>query len=154
MSEHYEPEIGQFTFGCAWQQFGCPDSCNDALMALTEALPSDGASPCYGAWHENDVFVMRRYNWDGCSCGFEEAEWEFSQRDPKPTAEECDAWLKEHWHLDDCLDVLPNFHHKPTGLKISWYKYIGRGMSSNQKIKYQEFAAIIAQCIASLERAK
>lgn len=30
--------------------------------------------------------------------------------------------------LPECSKDAPNFWHKPSGLKIWWYKYIGRGM--------------------------
>ena len=36
------------------------------------------------------------------------------------------------WDEEGCAwcgaDEAPNFHHKPTGVKVWWYKYIGRGM--------------------------
>lgn len=51
-------------------------------------------------------------------------------------------------HKETCATVLPNFHHKPTGLKVSWYKYIGRGMSANQE-KPENWHKLIAECIES-----
>lgn len=61
----------------------------------------------YGANYENDIFVMRRYSWAGCSCGAHE--------DPE-----------ERDHDADCELELPNFRFKPTGFEMRWYKYIGR----------------------------
>lgn len=33
----------------------------------------------------------------------------------------------------------PNFWYKPLGLKVWWYKYIGRGMQANKTISYSDF---------------
>jgi len=78
--------------------------------------------------------------WEGaaiyCDCGYEE---------------EYEKWQKTHGHKPDCPIVLPNFCYKPTGLAIYWYKYIGRGMSANQKINPSEFQKIITHCEKSAE---
>lgn len=42
----------------------------------------------------------------------------------------------------------PNFWHKPSGLKVWWYKYIGRDMTSVGDCK--NVSGMIAECIASL----
>ena len=52
-------------------------------------------------------------------------------------------------HKDTCATVLPNFHHKPSGLKISWYKYIGRGMSANTE-RPDNWNEIMAECDKSV----
>jgi hypothetical protein len=44
----------------------------------------------------------------------------------------------------------PNFRHKGTGIEISWYKRIGRGMSGPEEPK--DWPWLIAECIASLPR--
>lgn len=44
----------------------------------------------------------------------------------------------------------PNFVHKPTGLEISWYKRIGRGMSG--PAEREDWPWIVAECIASVTR--
>lgn len=62
---------------------------------------------------------------------------------------EYERWLETHGHKPDCPIVRPNFLYKPTGLAIYWYKYIGRGMSANQKISVNEFRKIIEHCIES-----
>jgi hypothetical protein len=43
----------------------------------------------------------------------------------------------------------PNFHHKPSGLKVRWYKYIGRGMevTAPQRVNLD---ALFAECHASI----
>lgn len=71
-----------------------------------------------------------------CDCGYND---------------EYKKWRQTHDHKPDCRLVIPNFRYKPTGLEIRWYKYIGRGMSSNQEINIVEFRKIIAHCIRSVE---
>ena len=46
-----------------------------------------------------------------CTCGHKE-EWL--------------AWSVDNNHSETCSLVLPNFHHKPSGFKVRWYKWIGR----------------------------
>jgi len=60
-------------------------------------------------------------------------------------------WRETHDHADDCALVLPNFHHKPSGLKIEWYKYPLRDSYSNRPLTLCEFRAVIDDCIKSLE---
>lgn len=48
----------------------------------------------------------------------------------------------------------PNFWHKPSGLKVWWYKYIGRGVETNRKgdIPEAEILRIQQECLESLKR--
>ncbi|MBW2671835.1 MAG: hypothetical protein JRD89_00285 [Deltaproteobacteria bacterium] len=45
----------------------------------------------------------------------------------------------------------PNFWYKPTDLKIWWYKYIGRSMSSNRGITSDEWQQVVLHVLRSLE---
>ena len=45
----------------------------------------------------------------------------------------------------------PNFWHKPTGLKVWWYKYIGRSCDLNRPIKQGELEEIQTSCLESLK---
>jgi hypothetical protein len=40
----------------------------------------------------------------------------------------------------------PNFWYKPTNFKVSWYKYIGRGMETNRNITKEELNKILKDC--------
>ncbi|HEY6436234.1 MAG TPA: hypothetical protein VIY47_06565 [Ignavibacteriaceae bacterium] len=40
----------------------------------------------------------------------------------------------------------PNFWHKPSNLKIWWYKTIGRDMESNRQFTKEEWIALIKTC--------
>lgn len=46
----------------------------------------------------------------------------------------------------------PNFWHKPSGLKVWWYKYIGRDMETNRPFTDEELIRIQNECIESLKR--
>lgn len=43
----------------------------------------------------------------------------------------------------------PHFWHKPSGFRVWWYKWIGRGMEVNQRPP-SDLAALIQECIASV----
>jgi hypothetical protein len=53
--------------------------------------------------------------------------------------------------LEDEDDEEPNFHHKPSDLKL-WWRLDEENLYSNQKLKYRSFSRIITQCIASIGR--
>ncbi|KKM01780.1 hypothetical protein LCGC14_1790990 [marine sediment metagenome] len=45
----------------------------------------------------------------------------------------------------------PNFWHKPSGLKIWWYKYIGRGMEQIPKVTLPQWGKIYFECLTSIQ---
>lgn len=51
-------------------------------------------------------------------------------------------WEEENnnWH----------FWHKPSGLKIEWYKYPLRSPMSNKEITHEQFYAVLHDCINSV----
>ena len=44
----------------------------------------------------------------------------------------------------------PNFWHKSSGLKIWWYKWIGRSMEYNKEITEKEWKIIFDDCVKSI----
>lgn len=48
----------------------------------------------------------------------------------------------------------PNFHHYRTGLKVWWYKHIGRSEEANQEMSFMEWAHIVEECVGSLEKGR
>jgi len=78
-----------------------------------------------------------------CTCGVN-AAWK-----ARYDACRCD------WHLGKGLFRFgaaadaPNFWHKPSGLKVRWYKYIGRDMEI-EGADGVEFRAVVDSCLASL----
>jgi hypothetical protein len=62
-------------------------------------------------------------------------------------------WAPVNGHTPECLLELPNFHHKPSGMRVDWYKYIGRGMEAkNAPESIDALNAIFRECIASLDK--
>lgn len=47
----------------------------------------------------------------------------------------------------------PNFHHKPTGLKVWWYKYIGRGMEV-EGARGVNLSSVIMSCLQAVDKAE
>lgn len=64
--------------------------------------------------------------------------------------EHAKKWHKENTHADECPIDWPNFHHYASGLKIDWYKYIGRDMEISKEVNLQEWTTIFIECINSL----
>lgn len=60
------------------------------------------------------------------------------------------VWLAANDHAADCKSTRPNFLHKPSGLAVHWYKYIGRQMSADREIDVITWEAVMAGCLASL----
>lgn len=54
-------------------------------------------------------------------------------------------------YFEDNEEDLPNFYHKPSNLKIEWYKYPFRSSTSNRKFTKQEFKDILYDCFKSLK---
>lgn len=49
-------------------------------------------------------------------------------------------------------DVESNFYHKPSGFKISWYKYPFRDSYCNMEITHEQFRSILYDCLNSLSK--
>lgn len=45
----------------------------------------------------------------------------------------------------------PNFWHFDSGLKVWWYKYIGRGMETNMEVSDRDIRRIIEECLNSIK---
>lgn len=108
------------------------------LVYLTEVLVTNklgesfdgflGGQFGYGTDFENDVFFMAH-----CCQGFCEED-----KDGNPTCQACKR---------EC-----NFEHKPSGLKICWYKWIGRSQEYKpNKPTQDKWNIIFKECIESLK---
>lgn len=59
------------------------------------------------------------------------------------------AWRAAHSHDNAICPVdRPNFHHKPTGAIVNWYKYLGRGMEID--LNGADWRSVIGDCYQSL----
>lgn len=70
-----------------------------------------------------------------CDCGNDEAY----QR-----------WRAENDHSDTCPTIQPNFHYKPTGVMLTWYKYPFRSAYVNQELSAAELVKIVQHCMESV----
>lgn len=161
-------------------QIVLPECSEDKISAdlryLTEVLEGQGQDISggllggtygYGAYFENDIFMMHPYCWCeqddcewcmGCTCPDEAHEY----RVDGVTAD-FDDWIAayhlgksrdivrhEEFQCDYCKGLVghaPNFLHKPSGTKVRWYKYIGRGMEVELLWDWVE---IFNQCLNSI----
>lgn len=103
-----------------------------AVLKATAYVDGDG----YGGWAGHsyefkcDVFEFHPYLWD------------YLHGD----GEECTC-------AGECPDETPQFRHYATGLEITWYKYLGRGMKSNKEMKALEFYRdVVVDCLEALKK--
>lgn len=47
-----------------------------------------------------------------------------------------------------------HFWHKPSGIRLEWYKYPLRGVRTNRRLTSEEFADILSDCHNSMEEGK
>ena len=103
------------------------DLVSAGLREITKRLGSSsyglGGEYGYGENYDSDVFQMHRYCW----CEREDCPW--------------------------CEDEAPNFHHKASGFKVWWYKFIGRGMRIENP-NNSDFVTILAECCGSITTKK
>lgn len=66
--------------------------------------------------------------------------------------DEYQKWREENDHDPRCPEVLPNFLHKPSGLAVHWYKYLGRSMTCNREVlSLLDWQQIRNECEESLK---
>lgn len=109
-----------------------PYQADSDLVYLTEYLTKNvfkgewqgggllGGEFGYGVDYENDTFMMHQFCW----CEEDTCKW--------------------------CGKNEPNFIFKPTGYKLWWYKYIGRGEESKGKLPLDW----LKQCVESVTKEK
>ena len=108
-----------------------------------------GGEHGYGQNYENDTFMMHSFCW----CDEDTCKWCYScSRDYDK--EDCP---KDAFCDDDCkfyIKPAPNFHHKKSGFKVWWYKWIGRSSEYNKKTTEKEWLDIINDCVKSIKEGK
>lgn len=132
------------------------DVISEGLRLLTKVLDTKkladagnfvlGGEFGYGANFENDVFMIHRYCW----CGKEECLWcrDGSPKDVKMWGD--GSYLEDGSEPREVISA-PNFWHKKSGLKIWWYKWIGRSMEMvSLEGNLIEWDKILKSCIDSL----
>ena len=128
MSHQFAPELGQALMtNTPWQEYDALWM-DTGLFIIADAIQAERgdsytlAGNSGGDEYSNDVFTMRSYCW--CWCDGD------GPHSP-----------------DGCP---PNFEHRPTGLRVSWYKHAGRGTSANQDLTRAEWVRVVAGCLNSI----
>jgi len=97
----------------------------------------------YGVEYENDTFMMNPFCW----CEKEDCLW-CGMNDKKLQKRLLEKFGDKKWSKLGCA---PNFWYKKTNLQVVWYKWIGRDMEFNKKIKPDEWRKIYKDCIKSIK---
>ena len=79
-------------------------------------------------YFENDTFIVRPFSWEG-------EVWDSNIKYDEKYSHD------NSWH----------FWHKPSGLKIQWYKYPLRGIEANMDITNEQFYAVLQDCMNSTD---
>lgn len=127
----------------------------DMLVVLTEAINASdpelvahgalGGRFGYGGCWNSEVFQMHPFCWcgsDNCPWCFYNVSWDEPQL---ACAEEYGA------DNQNGGGIAPHFWHKPSGMKVWWYKWIGRDMESVNVPS--DLSAIFTECLADVQRA-
>lgn len=120
---HYQPELGQLVFGQPTQQFAVPD----IMTAVLEKLATE-------------------YERVGWNIHQKEIENPFYNSGP---AYNLKTDVFEVWAYSWTTDDQP-FNFAWRDLRVSWYKWCGRGASSNVEITPALAAQCLDECLASL----
>lgn len=124
--KQYEPELGQSIFGQPFKEYEVPEYVWDALKVIRNTFDE-----IYG--DKEDSITYWREN------PFNNSAGDFKN----------DAFEVEAYSWNDEYEQPYNF--KYNDIEISWYKYLGRGMSSNREISNKETNKMLVECLRSLE---
>lgn len=118
---NYQPELGQAAFGQPYKERDCPDYVEAALIMIREELER----------------VLHNTTDSNYSNPFDNSGGEFK-------CEEFEACAYS-WSDDEQL-----YNFKWRDIEISWYKYLGRGMSMNKKLTPQVCSTMLTRCLKAL----
>jgi hypothetical protein len=119
----FEPELGQMAFGQPYKEHEVSNLVDAALCRIRDEL--------------------RRVMWN-----IHQREYE-NPFGNSGNSFKCDTFEVQAYSWGD--DEQP-FNFKWRGVEISWYKYLGRGMSANQKISADLAAEMLDDCLAAVIR--
>lgn len=137
MSDAYNPwqhSIVQASV-VAWCEYECDDFIEALFMAILEEIKrvhwNIYQHTWAPSWHGDEVedpeidgILFTRY-YDGCHC----------EDEPQ--------------HRPECRHAKPNFQHED--VQFRWYKYPGRGMSTNKNWTSDEWRAWFTRCLATIQ---
>ena len=120
--KEYEPELGQAVFGQPWQQYGVSEYVTACLRMMAEEIDRV-------MWNNGDKAYENPFSNTGNSLV-------------------TDVFRAHAYSWND--DVEQPYNFKYGNIEISWYKYLGRGMSANKQITPDEAAKMLDDCLASI----
>jgi len=144
-------------------QLMCAAADDDALSVILRVLthrlslilPDKKGGGCfggeygYGVEFENETFLMHPYCW----CDKEDGSCLWCLRDHPEFIPLLSARFgtTEDGYYDEATGYFdpPHFWHKPSGLRVRWYKYIGRGMGVRAEGDITAHD-VLASCLESL----
>lgn len=121
--DEFQPELGQMVFGQPWQQHDVPEIMEAALGAIRDE--------------------------------YDRVYWNVHQKEcPSPFGNSGPGANLKTDVFEVCAyswgDDEQPFNFAWGDLRISWYKYMGRGMSANMEITPDLAAKCLAECLASV----
>lgn len=130
--EEYDPELGQACFGQPSQRYECPEYVEPALQLLASFMEEKGIG-----------YQCRFMRLDGESDHCTESAFRnIGEHFKNDTFEVCSY----DWNTD--VPQPYNFRYKD--INVSWYKYLGRGMSINREVSIEETWSMLKECMESL----
>lgn len=124
VNKRYIPELGQLAWGQPSQPLECPVYIESILRLIEKRMDIKfGWVPLTGT--------------DGNP--FRNTGGEFHN----------DTFQVEAYSWNEDVEQLYNF--KYNDIEVSWYKYVGRGMSINRAVSHQEAAKMVTDCLKSLD---
>lgn len=140
MAEEYNPlnhSVVQAFMGGVWCRYQCDDFVEALLTALLDEVRRvhwNVYQHQWGpSWHADQVedpciegILFTRY-YDGCECEDE----------------------GESGHAPECRHARPNFQHED--VQFRWYKYPGRGMSTNKDWSPEKWRDWFVRCLATIK---
>ena len=124
MKKAYEPELGQMIFGQPSQVYDCPEYIEALLRGISSELER----------------VMWNNNQEEYSSPMDNTGQQFKN----------DTFEANAYSWNDEVEQPYNFKYKD--IEISWYKYLGRGMSINKPITKKQAVKMFDDCIASIRK--
>jgi hypothetical protein len=122
--KQYEPELGQAVFGQPTQHLDCPEYITALLRELADELHRV-------VWNK----TQKEY-----PSPFENTGNKFK----------CKTFKVEAYSWNE--DIKQQYNFKWRDVEVSWYKYLGRGMSINKDLTPKEAVEMFDDCIASLRK--
>ena len=120
--EVFEPELGQAAFGQPYKRIAVSQVLGDALMAIDLRL-------CLKMWQTNPDYDSPFANSGNTFI--------------------CDAFAVQAYSWDDEAEQYWNFRWRD--VEVSWYKYLGRGMSVNKVLTNRQIEAMLDDCYRAIQ---